>query len=198
MTQITTKPQTHLHQAMFLLDNQEVRARGFLATRDWVRNLLEKHGIKAHVLRLWGERRLAYPIRQRHRATFLLGWLEASGEAIGAVKRELYLVGPVFRTLFLRVEEIPEEELAVGIEDVDESLLKIPEDTAEEPGMPPEGGGNADSEAVTEPQAAGSPSNEGPGAEDPAAETTPKDAPEEEARKEKVTIPVEEDPTRGS
>jgi len=182
---------------MFLLDNQEVRTRGFLATRDWVRNLLEKHGIKAHVLRLWGERRLAYPIRQRHRATFLLGWIEAPGEAIAAVKRELYLVGPVFRTLFLRVEEIPEEELAVGIEDVDESKLEIPEDTADEPEPPAEDPGKAEPEAAAEPAAAEASRKEGPAAEAPAVEASPVEARGEDAKEDKVTIPVE-DPERGS
>jgi len=198
MTQTTTNPQTHLHQAMFLLDNQEVRARGFLATRDWVRSLLEKHGIKVHVLRLWGERRLAYPIRQRHRATYLLGWIEAQGEAIGGVKRELYLVGPVFRTLFLRVEEIPEEELAIGIEDVDESQLEIPEDSAEDPEMSaeePAGQDGAETPEVT--QETRPPRKEGEEETAP-TETPPKEVREEEAREDKVTIPIETDPEPGS
>ena len=124
--------QKHIYQAMFLLDNQEVR-KGFNAQRQWLQDLLEKHGITVRVLRLWGERKLAYPIRRRRRATYVLGWLEATGDAVNEVKRELYLVGPVFRCLFVREEEIPEEELAFGIEEVDESALQIPDDQEEEP-----------------------------------------------------------------
>ncbi|HEX9793269.1 MAG TPA: 30S ribosomal protein S6 [Planctomycetota bacterium] len=116
------------YEAMFLLENQEVR-KGFNAARDWVKTTLEKHGLQVKVLRLWGERKLAYPIGRRHRATFLLGWLEGEGEAVNAAKRDFYLLGPVFRVLFLQREAIPAEELAFGIEEVDESALDIGDDT---------------------------------------------------------------------
>ncbi len=120
----------HIYQAMFLLDNEEVR-QGFNAARDWVKSTLEKHGLEVKVLRLWGERQLAYPIRGRKRATYLLGWLEGSGDAVNQVKREMYLLGPVFRCLFLQEEEIPAEELALGIPEVKDSEIIIPEEIEE-------------------------------------------------------------------
>jgi hypothetical protein len=83
------------------------------------------------VLRLWGERQLAYPIGSRKRATYVLGWLEASGDAINEVKRELYLLGPVFRCLFLLEDEIPAEELATGIQVIEDSEVIIPEEIEE-------------------------------------------------------------------
>jgi ribosomal protein S6 len=126
----------HCYQAMFLLDNQEVRQQGFNAVRDWVRQTLEKHGISVPVLRLWGERELAYPIGGRRRATYLLGWLEAEGAAVNEAKRELYLVGPVFRSLFLEEDSIPEEELALGIPAIADSELVIPEESAQEDALP--------------------------------------------------------------
>lgn len=126
-----TENQNHIYQAMFLLDNQEVR-KSFNGTRDWVRNLLEKHGITVRVLRMWGERKLAYPIRQHRRATYLLGWLEGPSDAVATVKREMYLMGPVFRVLFLREEAIPEDELQVGIQDVTQSELAIPEESEDD------------------------------------------------------------------
>lgn len=115
---------------MFLLDNEEVR-KGFNAARDWVKATLEKHGLDVKVLRLWGERQLAYPIGSRKRATYLLGWLEGSGDAVNEVKREMYLLGPVFRVLFLQEDEIPAEELALGIEKMEDSALVIPEEIEE-------------------------------------------------------------------
>lgn len=120
----------HYYQAMFLLDNQEVRQKGFNAVRDWVRHTLEKHGITVKVLRLWGEREMTYTVHGRGRATYLLGWLEASGAAVNEAKRELYLVGPVFRCLFLEEEEIPAEELALGIPAIADHELVIPEESA--------------------------------------------------------------------
>ena len=121
---------THIYQAMFLLDNEEVR-KGFNASRDWVKTTLEKYGIEVKVLRLWGERQLAYPIGRRKRATYLLGWLQASGDSINEVKRELYLLGPVFRCLFLLEDEIPADELATGIQVIADSEIIIPEDMEE-------------------------------------------------------------------
>jgi len=120
----------HIYQAMFLLDNEEVR-KGFNAAKDWIQSSLEKHGLEVKVLRLWGERQLAYPIGGRKRATYLLGWLEGSGDMVNEVKRELYLIGPAFRCLFLQEDEIPEEELVHGIQKMEDSELIIPEEIQE-------------------------------------------------------------------
>lgn len=118
----------YIYQAMLLLDNGEVREQGFNASREWVKATLEKHGATVKVLRLWGERPLAYPIAGRSRATYVLGWIEASQDTVNKAKREMYLLGPVFRVLFLHENEIPAEELAMGIEDVRDEDVVIPED----------------------------------------------------------------------
>ena len=55
----------HIYQAMFLLDNQEVR-KSYAEARDWIRTTLEKHGAEVSVLRLWAERELAYPIERKN------------------------------------------------------------------------------------------------------------------------------------
>ncbi len=120
----------HIYQAMFLLDNEEVR-KGFNAARDWVKTTLEKYGLEVKVLRLWGERQMAYPVGGRKRATYLIGWLEGEGNAVNEVKRELYLLGPVFRCLFLEEDAIPEEELVHGIQEMKDSDLIIPEEIVE-------------------------------------------------------------------
>jgi len=119
----------HIYQAMFLLDNQEVRQKGFNAVRDGVRQTLEKHGLTVRVLRLWGERAMAYPVGGRRRATYLLGWLEATGTAVNEAKRDFYLMGPVFRCLFLREEAIPADEAALGIQAIGDNELVIPDDS---------------------------------------------------------------------
>jgi ribosomal protein S6 len=116
---------------MFLLENDEVRQKGFNAVRDEVQATLEKHGVTVKVLRLWGEQQLAYKIGQRSRATYLLAWLEASGEAVNSAKKDFYLVGSVFRCFFLREDAIPEDELSQGILDVADGELVIPEEVEE-------------------------------------------------------------------
>lgn len=120
----------HTYQAVFLLDNEEVR-KGFNQAKDWVQTCLEKHNVDVKVLRLWGERALAYPIGSRQRATYLLGWVEASGESVNEAKREMYLVGPAFRIMFLRADEIPAEEMEFGIETIEDSAVEIPDEIEE-------------------------------------------------------------------
>ncbi len=120
----------HTYQAVFLLDNEEVR-KGFNQAKDWVQTCLEKHNVDVKVLRLWGERALAYPIGSRQRATYLLGWVEASGESVNEAKREMYLVGPAFRIMFLRADEIPAEEMEFGIEAIEDSAVEVPDEIEE-------------------------------------------------------------------
>ena len=119
----------YIYQAMFLLDNGEVREQGFNAMREWVKSTLEKHGATVKVLRLWGERPLAYPIGGRARATYLLGWIEGTEKTVSKAKHEMYLLGPVFRNMFLKEEEIPADELELGIEVMKDEDVKALDDT---------------------------------------------------------------------
>jgi ribosomal protein S6 len=119
----------YIYQAMFLLDNGEVREQGFNAMREWVKTTLEKHGATVKVLRLWGERSLAYPIAGRARATYMLGWIEGTDRTVSKAKQEMYLLGPVFRHMFLKEDEIPAEELALGIEVIKDEDVKVLDDT---------------------------------------------------------------------
>ena len=101
---------TSLYEAMFLLDNQLVR-------QDWgkakglVTELLEKHGATVKSARRWDERRLAYPIKRRNRASFLLTDSEIPGAGLAPLRRDLELNESVLRYLFLRTDEVPQEEV---------------------------------------------------------------------------------------
>ena len=174
----------HIYQAMFLLDNEEVR-KGFNAAKDWIQTTLEKHGLEVKVLRLWGERQLAYTIGKRKRATYLLGWLEGSGDSVNEVKRELYLLGPAFRCMFLQQDEIPEEELAFGIEKMDDSALVIPEEVIEpdfeEPYEEPEEEQAADDKSKGEKKAEGSDSDKKESSDKKEASTKKEASPEKTA-----------------
>lgn len=118
----------YIYQAMFMLENGEVRDQGFNAVRDWVKTTLEKHGADVKVLRLWQERQLSYPIQGNGRATYLLGYLQASQETVSKAKAEMYLLGPVMRVLFLKEDEIPADELAQGIAEIRDEDITIPEE----------------------------------------------------------------------
>src|SRR5687768_3822782 len=98
---------------MFLLDNQVVRA-DYKAAKAVVTDALKKHGAELLSARRWDERRLAYPIQGRQRATFLLTYFKAGPNAIPAIKRDAVLDERILRHLVLAVEEVPATELELS------------------------------------------------------------------------------------
>jgi ribosomal protein S6 len=121
----------YIYQAMFMLENGEVRDQGFNAVRDWVKTTLEKHGADVKVLRLWQESQLQYPIQGNTRATYMLGYLQANQQTVSKAKAEMYLLGPVMRVLFLKEDEVPADEMAHGIAEIRDEDVTIPEEAPE-------------------------------------------------------------------
>ena len=125
---------TRLYEAMFLLDNQVVR-------EDWkkakaiVTDTLTKHGATVKCARRWDERKLAYPIRGKHRATYLIAYYEMGNEAIPAMRRDFELNEIVLRYLILSRESIPDGEmdLSAAEQAADFSVPAPPADDAIEP-----------------------------------------------------------------
>lgn len=117
---------TSLYEAMFLLDNQVVR-------QDWskakavVTDLLAKHGATVKSARRWDERRLAYPIKKRNRATFLLTYTEIPADSVAPLRRDLELSENILRYLFLSTDEVPTEELELtSAEGSEEFVVPLP------------------------------------------------------------------------
>jgi small subunit ribosomal protein S6 len=102
-----------LYEGMFLLDNDLVRA-GWPDAKAVITNLVAKHGGTVHTARRWDERPLAYGIKRRHRATFLLVHFDMGGEAIPSFHRDLEIRDEVLRYLQLRVQAVPEGEQALS------------------------------------------------------------------------------------
>ena len=142
-----------IYEGMFLLDNQVVRA-------DWARakavitDALHKHGAKVLTARRWDERKLAYTIRGRRRATYLLVFFELGGDGVNAMRRDFDLDERVLRYLMLGVEALPEgeleksqAELAEGFtvpapppdEEAAEDETEVAEEAPASEEMPPEG-----------------------------------------------------------
>jgi len=104
---------TRVYEGMFLLDNQVVR-EDWKAAKGLVATLLEKHGGRVHTSRRWDERKLAYPIRKRRRATFLLAYFDMELEGLPSLNRDLELSESVLRHLILQAESVPEQELELS------------------------------------------------------------------------------------
>lgn len=98
-----------LYESMFLLDNAVVR-------EDWkkakavINDAVVKHGGTVRTSRRWDERRLAYPIRGKNRATYVLCYVEIPGANLPVLRRELELSERILRYLLLKVDEIPATE----------------------------------------------------------------------------------------
>jgi small subunit ribosomal protein S6 len=129
---------TRLYETMFLLDNQMVR-EDWNKAKGTVLDLLQKHGAKVLTARRWDERRLAYPIAGRKRATYLLAYFEAAGdEHLTALRRDLELNERILRYLMLKVDKVPdgEAEKAAAEGTADFVVPAPPPDDAPEPEKP--------------------------------------------------------------
>jgi small subunit ribosomal protein S6 len=100
---------SRIYEIMYLLDNNAVRA-GWQEARAAATSLIEKHGGKVLAARRWDERKLAYPIRQRRRGTYLLAYGELGASGVATLRRELDLTESVLRYLILQVESVPPQE----------------------------------------------------------------------------------------
>ena len=125
---------TRIYESMFLIDNDAVRA-GWKEAKASLAALVEKHG--GHVLssRRWDERRLAYPIRHRNRATFLLTFCELAPETMADLRRDLDISETVLRYLILSRESVPQKELELSAAE-QATGFEIPEPPSDDASAP--------------------------------------------------------------
>lgn len=139
-----------LYEGMFLIDNDVVRA-GWREAKSAVTKLVTKHGGAVRSCRRWDERRLAYPIKRKRRATYLLTYCELPSTALAPLNRDLEINEAVLRHLLLRAEEIPgrELELTAAEESRDFVLPEPPPDdhSDEEPEAREEGSKSDDDDS---------------------------------------------------
>ncbi|HED64393.1 MAG TPA: 30S ribosomal protein S6 [Planctomycetes bacterium] len=164
---------TRTYECMFLIDNDVVRA-GWKEAKATVAELIEKHGGTVVTARRWAERRLAYPIRHKNRATYLLSYCDCDPTQLGALRRDLDISETVMRYLILAVDEIPAEEHDLSAAENGEDFVlpePPPDDAIDEPEPEP-----TEEEAAPEVEAAAE------------TEALPED--EEKAGEELPTAPV--------
>lgn len=107
---------TKIYETMVLLDNDVVRM-------DWrkakaiVTDTVTKYGGSVKSCRRWDERRLAYPMERKNRATFFLAYHDMPGDMIPGFRRDLELNERVLRYLMLAAEEVPEDEKKLAAEE---------------------------------------------------------------------------------
>jgi len=117
---------SNLYEGMFVLDNKVVR-QGWRAAKAIVTGILAKHEANTITARRWDERRLAYSIKGRGRATYMICYFELAKDAGPALNRSLELNDAVLRYLITRVDAVPatEAELA-SREESDDFVVPAP------------------------------------------------------------------------
>ena len=123
---------TQPYEGMFLLDNQAVRA-DWSQAKSTVTELLAKHGAAVKTARRWDERPLAYAIKGRKRATYLLTYFEQDGAQVDALRHDLDIEERVLRYLILSTEAVPEGELAKSQAELEAGFSVPPPPTDDEP-----------------------------------------------------------------
>ncbi len=117
---------TGTYECMCLLDNREVR-KGWQPLKEVVVGMFKKHGAEMLSARRWDERRLAYPIKGQHRATYLLAYFKADTQQVTGIRRDLQFNEGVLRSLVMSCAEVPasayepEAEFDVNTIPVDDS-----------------------------------------------------------------------------
>lgn len=119
-----------LYEGMFLIDNDAVRA-GWASAKANVTDLIAKHGGKLHTGRRWDERRLAYPVKKKNRATFLRAFYEIDSERIQGFVRDLEINEKVLRYLLLAAETVPADELEAAKAEMADDFV-VPEPPADD------------------------------------------------------------------
>jgi small subunit ribosomal protein S6 len=160
---------TRTYECMFLIDNDVVRA-GWSSAKSSVAGIIEKNGGTVVTSRRWDERRLAYPIKHRRRATYLLAFCDLEPTAMDTLRRDLDISESILRYLMTSAEAVPDPERELSrAEEADDFVLPVPpaDDEPEPAAAPAEAPQRA---ATTEPDSAeGGESAE----EDESAEETP-------------------------
>jgi ribosomal protein S6 len=183
---------SRIYEAMFLIDNDTVRA-SWQQAKASVAGLIEKHGGKVRTSRRWAERRLSYPIRRRNRATYLLSYLELPQEHIPGLHRDLEINDMVLRHLFMRAEEVPAEEVELSeAESANDFVVPEPpaDDAIDEPEPEPEAKAPAAEASEAKPEGEAE-AEEPPAAAADAPADVPADAPAEVPAEVPAEAPAE-------
>ncbi len=122
----------YIYEGMFLIDNDLVRS-GWESAKAIVTGLLEKHGATVHTARRWDERALAYPIKGKRRATYLLTYFEFDGTQMPLLDADLEITEGVLRYINLRRDEVPATEREAAGKETEADFI-VPEPPADDAG----------------------------------------------------------------
>lgn len=103
-----------LYEGMFLMSQSAVSA-GLGSAIDTVRGMLDRVECEVLSLSKWEERKLAYPIENQKRGTFLLAMFKVKPTQIVNIERDCNLSEDVLRVMMTRADHMGETELAEAL-----------------------------------------------------------------------------------
>lgn len=121
---------SRIYEGMFLIDNDAVRA-SWPKAKSLVTDLIQKHGGGVETARRWAERPLAYPIKRKKRATFLLTHFTMPSNGFQDLNRELEINDHILRYLYIGVDEVPAEERELSAAEGSDDFV-VPEPPADD------------------------------------------------------------------
>jgi len=95
------------YEAMFLMDPSVVA--NFSTAEAEINRILQRAEANLLGVKNWGERKLAYPIRQVRRGLYVLTFFEAQPEKIAGIERDVQLSEQTVRVLVLGRERMTRE-----------------------------------------------------------------------------------------
>lgn len=101
------------YEAMILFD--PTFAASEQAVRDEIQRVMDRAEAQEVVCGKWDERRLAYKIKGRKRATYFITFFKVRGEKIAALERDMRLSENILRSLIIRTDYMTPERIADGL-----------------------------------------------------------------------------------
>ncbi len=93
----------NVYEGMFILDSNRY-ARDAAGVSSQIAAMVEKHGGKVLVSRLWEERRLAYPIEGHRKGTYWLAYFKLDSQQLVSLNRDGQLNENIIRALVLKID----------------------------------------------------------------------------------------------
>jgi len=96
------------YEGMFLLDPADA-AHNWEELKNYVTDMVTRHGGEILYTERWPDRKLAYEIKGRRKGTYFLTYFKADGGAVAPLRREAQLSERILRVLVLKNDRALEE-----------------------------------------------------------------------------------------
>lgn len=109
---------SRLYEGLFLVDQGAV-ASNFSGTLAHVQEMFDRAEAQVLAIRKWDERRLAHPVKNQKRGTYLLALFRVNPVQIANIERDCNLSEQVLRVMFTTAEHFGQVEIEAAVKDAE-------------------------------------------------------------------------------